>query len=191
MSKPDRWEKSAERQNERLAAKSPLLAHAGLVPVATAEGQRRKVDAAQDDFERRSAILAAKHTAVGEAYRAWVADRVTAEELTELDRRRAWCPKSAEYSADFWGGHVKKRDPVAWRAMQDPAWRATMDAVAALEAARPAPAPPVEQLALPPALRVPEVPTGLRIGPVEARVEAADAEEEHEVETAPKRMRLP
>lgn len=172
-----RWEASAARQNERLAAKAPLFAHAGLVPTATAEEQRRKVEAAQADQEKRRAELAAKHTAVGEAYRAWVAERVTAEELVELERRRAWCPPTPEYDADFWSGKLRKLDPVRWRAMQDPAWIATMDAVAALEAARPVPAPPVEQLALPTGLRVHDAETGLRIGPVEARIAVVDVDE--------------
>jgi len=191
----DRWQKSAERQNARLTARAPLLAHAGLVPVATAEGQQAKVEHAIGDFERRSAALAAEHEAQGALFKERVAALVTAKELAELERRRAWCPKSPAYSADFWGGKLKKLDPVRWRAMQDPAWIATWDAVYAAEAARLAPAPLVEQLDLPSGMRVAPQPvrvaTQLRIGGADHADEETEAVETAAEETLVRRAPWP
>lgn len=181
--KPDRWEESAKRQNERLAARDPLFAHAGLVPQTTAEEQRRKVEGNWARFEAEKAASDAAGHAEGERRRAWVAARIHPDELAELDRRRSWCPPDGAYSADFWGGEIKKRDDAAWLALQTPEHRESILMLRRIEAeiAERNAAPKPEQVALPapPRERI-AAPTRIRIGDdheVEAEREHAAEEE--------------
>ncbi len=102
----DRWQESADRRNERSAARAPLFAHAGLIPTVTAEEQRRHVEAMVDAQDVGRAALHARHLARAERWRGEVAARVTAEAFAVMETRRAACPKSPEYSADFWRGEL-------------------------------------------------------------------------------------
>lgn len=122
--KPDRWEKAADRDLARRQRDAgPLFAHLE---------QRRDPAEVQTRAER---IVAAhmvqladpeRHASLeaqGAVDRATVAAHVTPEELAELDRRRAWCPKDAVYTADFWQGQCRKRGlPWVGRAEHEAFW---------------------------------------------------------------------
>jgi hypothetical protein len=106
-----KWEASAERRNARAVAKAPLFAHAGLVPVVTAEEQQRHVEGMADDFAARTAALHARHRAKAAQWRAEVAGHVTAEAIAALEQRLTAIPKSPEYLADFWRGELLRLFP--------------------------------------------------------------------------------
>ena len=178
MTRPDRWEKAADRdlarrQRDAGPLFAPLVERKDPAEVqARAEAIVEKHIAAIRDPER-VAVFEAR----GAIDRATVAARVTAEELVELDRRRAWCPPDAAYTADFWRAECVRRGlPWANKAEEDAFWApiyAAEEEHRRREREREAAAG--EQLNLP---------TGIRIGLTRARIEAMTAEEQEALEEA-------
>ena len=174
----DRWEKAADRDLARRQRDvgplfAPLVERRPSAEVqARAEAIVEKHLAAIRDPDR-----AARLKAQGQADRATVAAHVSAEELAELDRRRSWCPATAEYTADFWRDQCRKRGlPWATKATEAAFWapiNAAVDAHRRREEAKRAAAG--EQL---------DLPSGVRIGLSRARIEAMTAEEQEALEEA-------
>jgi hypothetical protein len=114
MTKKDetrRWEKSAARENARRAAKAPLLAHAGLVPLITPDEQRAKVERQSAALEQRLAECRARMERAAVSYRAEISAHAAPEALAALDaeweKKRSWLPEDPVYRADHW--HTEKR----------------------------------------------------------------------------------
>lgn len=110
MTRPDRWEKAAERETERRRRDAGPLFAPLVKPADPAEVKARTerivaAHAAAIADPERHARLEAK----GAVDRATVAAHVSPEELAELDRRRAWCPPDAAYTADFWQEECRRR----------------------------------------------------------------------------------
>lgn len=86
----------AARRNQRARDAMPLFAdQLGRV---TAEEILEAHAARQRRFQQKLTEL----QALGDSWRAKVAERVNAAELACLDSRRLNLPRSAEYHADFW-----------------------------------------------------------------------------------------
>ena len=108
MTRPDRWEKAAERETARREkAAGPLFAP--LVPPADPAAVKARAEAQVAAFTRSVAEGHAAAEVKGRIARATLAEHLTAEELADLDRRRAWAPKTGEYTADFYCGECRKR----------------------------------------------------------------------------------
>lgn len=174
----DRWENAADRdlarrQRDAGPLFAPLVERRDPEDVrARAEASVAKHQAALADPER-----AAQLEAQGATDRATVAAHVSADELAELDRRRAWCPKDAAYTADFWQEECRKRGlPWVRQAEHEAFWAPISAAVEEhrrREAARAAAAG--EQL---------DLPSGVRIALPRARIEAMTPEEQEALEEA-------
>lgn len=177
----DRWEKAADRELVRRQRDAgPLFA-----PLE----ERRDPEAVRARAEamiaaQAAALLdperAARLEAKGATDRATVAARVSAEELAELDRRRAWCPADAVFTADFWQG-VCRRMGLPWvgQAEHEAFWAPINAAVEEHQRRKEANrAAAGEQLALP---------TGVRIGLPRARIEELSPEEQEALEEAAER----
>jgi hypothetical protein len=100
-----RWEKSADRENERRRKKAPLFVHAGVVPLATPEERQQRYErgletrlAGLREQEKQQAEKGAKAAAVREE----IARLVSPEELAEMDRVRGSYPSNHDYSVGFW-----------------------------------------------------------------------------------------
>src|SRR5690242_10847000 len=93
----DRWEMSAERENERRRKKAPLLVHAGLVPLATAEERREKFGDARARAEREHDERQRIEDARGAELRDQVRTKVSPEKFAELQERRGMWPSDAAF----------------------------------------------------------------------------------------------
>lgn len=82
-----RWEKSADRENERRRAKAPLFVHAGVVPLATPEQRQVQIEGGLRRFEeqRQATVLREEQEAITK--REDVRGRVTPEEFAKLEAR--------------------------------------------------------------------------------------------------------
>lgn len=108
MTRPDRWEKAAERETARREkAAGPLFAP--LVAPADPEAVRARAEAQVAAFTRSVAEGHAAAEIRGRVARATLAEHVTPEELARLDLMRTWYPKTGEYTADHWCGECRKR----------------------------------------------------------------------------------
>lgn len=176
MTTPDRWEKAADRELARRQHDAgPLFAP--LVQRRDPEAVRARAEAI---VAKHMAAIAQGHEeaeARGQVARATLAEHVSSEELAEIDRRRAACPPSGEYTADVYGGECRRRGlPWPGREAYDARWVevARLEAIEA-EKVRAREAAAGEQLALP---------TGVRIGLPRARIEEMSPEEQEALEEA-------
>lgn len=124
MTRPDRWEQAADRDlARRQRAAGPLFA--SLVERKAPEAVRTRAEAL---VAAQAAMIAnperlARFDAQGAVDRATVAAHVSGEELAELDRRRAWCPPEACYTADFWQEECRRRGlPWSGQAAHEAFW---------------------------------------------------------------------
>ena len=101
------YAKSADRFNRAEARRFPLLAAMGATKTYTGEERREEVESATQRIERMEAESNARFLNRAAAYRASVAEWVTAEQLAELDAyvsspRRQSYMKQPSFLADFW-----------------------------------------------------------------------------------------
>ena len=101
----DKAARIADNRNRRLREKFPLFANQ--LEEITPDQVQAAFDRHAEAFERCSRELQAR----GDAFRDQVAQVVTAEELAQLDRRRAILPKTSEYHADFWRHQLLQHHP--------------------------------------------------------------------------------
>lgn len=106
---PGKWEKSAERENERRRRDAPLLFWAGLVPKATAAERKQMIEERSAYLETRFDELHARFELKAELYRRRVAFLVTPAELLALDEKRNKYPPGPEYLVTFWMVELEKR----------------------------------------------------------------------------------
>lgn len=107
MTTADRWRRAAERDTaRRQKAAGPLFA--ALVEPTSPEIAKTR---AEGRIAQMAGVVADKSGAEarGQTARLTVAAQVTADELAALDRRRAACPSSGEYTADFWSDECRRR----------------------------------------------------------------------------------
>lgn len=172
----DRWQKAADRDLARRQRDAgPLFAP--LVERRDPDDVRARVEAkiAAQMAALTDPVRAAQLEAKAQVDRATVAAHVSAEELAELDRRRAWCPADAVYGADFWGGACRRLGlPWVGQAEHEAFW-APVKAALAEQERREREAPIAEQLALP---------TGARIALPRHRIEELSPEEQEALEEA-------
>lgn len=145
MSRPDRWQRAAERANERAErAAGPLfVAFAAKTTPEAVQARTESLVARQAGAMAESERRMAEHAAEARETVSWV---VSPEALVMLDYRRSASPPTSAFSADFWCGEARRRClPWPGRDAYADLW-AEVDRLAAL---RPAPALPPEQVALP------------------------------------------
>lgn len=174
--RPDRWEKAADRDLARRQRDAgPLFA--GFVERKDPEAVRARAEAI---VAKHTAAIARGHAeseARGQEARAILAAHVSPEELAAIDRVRAACPPSGEYTADLYCGECRRRGlPWPGKEEYDALW-AEVARLKAEEAKREAAkaAAAGEQLALP---------TGMRIAEYRARVAALTEDEQEAFEEA-------
>lgn len=170
MSRPDRWEKAAERETARRRRDAgPLFAAlvAPADPAAVKARTERIVDAHARAIEQHQ-IEAEQR---GQEARAILAAHVTPEELAAIDRRRAACPPSGGYTASVYSDACRERGlPWPGKEAYDALWGEVhrLEAIEAQkEAARAAAAG--EQL---------DLPTRQRIAAIRARFPEVMSEED-------------
>jgi hypothetical protein len=106
------YAKSANRFNRAEARRFPLLAALGATKTYTGEERREEVESATQRIERMETESDARFLGRAAAFRASVAERVTPEQLAELDDHvrsptRQHYMKQPCYLADFW--HTTER----------------------------------------------------------------------------------
>lgn len=166
MTRPDRWEKAADRDlARRRRAAGPLFAP--LVERRDPEEVREKTTRSVDAHMQQIADFQAELERRGQESRTTLAAHISPEELAELDRRRTWYPPGGAYTADHYCGECRKRG-LPWPGKEEhDAFLARLAEVDAIVAAREA--AKGEQLALP---------TGVRIRMPRARIEDMSREEQ-------------
>lgn len=94
-----RWEKSADRENERRRAKAPLFFHAGLVPKVTPEEREARFGPAfQGQIEREDLERIQRENERGGELRERVRAIVSAEKFAELEERTGrWLSVASYY----------------------------------------------------------------------------------------------
>lgn len=176
MSRPDRWEKAADRDLERRQRDvGPLFAP--LVERQDPEAVRARAEAI---VSKHAQVIAQAHAAAearGLEARATLAAHVSPEELAAIDRSRASAPLTGEYTADHYCGECRRRG-LPWPGKE--AYDAVWSEVARLEAEeakreRARAAAGGEQL---------DLPSGVRIALPRARIEAMTREEQEALEEA-------
>jgi hypothetical protein len=176
VTRPDRWEKAADRDLARRQRDAgPLFAPhvARRDPEAVRARAERIVDAHMTAIRDFDVELERR----GQEARATLAAHVSAADLAELDRRRAWYPPSGGYTADHYCGECRKRGlPWPGKDAYDALWAEVrrQEAIEA-EKARARAAAAGEQLALP---------TGVRIRLPRARIEELTPDEQEALEAA-------
>ena len=108
--KKTRWERAADRQNERLTRAQPLFVHAGSVPRTPAADQQARVEQITSDFDARIAAGDAENMKRAVAVRARVAARVSPAELERLDAHRLIYPRTAVYALEHWKEALARLD---------------------------------------------------------------------------------
>lgn len=108
MKEEKRWEKAAERENARRAAKAPLFVYAGLVPRTTAAEQKAKVERVQDGLACRLAAHDEESRRKIDVMRADLRALVGDEAMAALDAKRKIYPKGLEYDLDVLNGELAK-----------------------------------------------------------------------------------
>ena len=95
-----RWERSADRANERLRTKQPLLVAAGIVPLVTPDDRKAKLGDARRRARIDSAARERAQAAKGVELREEVRQRLGPEKFAEIEGRRHGLTSEAQ----FWGG---------------------------------------------------------------------------------------
>jgi hypothetical protein len=98
--KPDRWEKSAARENARRDAKAPLFAHAGLVDHTSAAEQKERVERVLSDMDERFAAHEERARRRIDIMRADLLALTDAATVQAFDTKRKWWPRTPEYELD-------------------------------------------------------------------------------------------
>lgn len=109
-SKPSRWEVSARKENLRRIADAPLFAHAGILPMVTAEDRQVAVEKGVRSFVQRIATGEEVNAARAGELRSQIVARVDAVELERLDRQRLIYPRTSVYAIEFWREELTKLD---------------------------------------------------------------------------------
>lgn len=177
--RPDRWEKAADRDLARRQRDAgPLFA-----PLVERQAPSAIRERAERIVGAHAAAIARGHADAesrGQAARITLAEHVTAEELAAIDRDRATCPASGEYTADVYCGECRRRGlPYPGREAYEAVWTE----VARLEAEeaqreRAREAARGEQL---------DLPSGVRIALPRARIEEMSPGEQAALEEAAER----
>jgi hypothetical protein len=135
MTRPDRWQKAAERANARAARDAgPLFA--AFATRTTPDVVLVRTEARIVRMSERDRVWQERQDAAGAVARANVAAVLSPDELAALDAHRAeFAPPTAEYSANFWITQCRKRG-LDWpgRAEHEELFRQVREGVAAAEA---------------------------------------------------------
>lgn len=104
-----RWEKSADRENERRLKKAPLLVTMGVIPLVTADERERKhlqgeaIIAALEEEGEAELVLKAL------VLRAELEATLTPEEIAHVDAGRKALPSGTVWDLDLWSGAIKEK----------------------------------------------------------------------------------
>ena len=109
--KRSRWEKAADRQNDRLTRDNPLFVHAGVVERTTAADQQARVQKIVDEFDARIAASDDVNVELAAELRAQVAERVSPAELERLDLKRLDYPRTGVYAVGHWQDELARLRP--------------------------------------------------------------------------------
>jgi hypothetical protein len=111
-----RWDRSADRANERIRAKQPLFVAAGIVPLVTANQRRALIEDAHARIEAERVQKADEDRRAGAEFREHVRQRVTPEEFTALDDRKF----RLDNDRLFWGSILHELDKKTESPTPDP-----------------------------------------------------------------------